>query len=906
MGLSNIFALFILLASHWIHLPCGVVRVKGFLLLSTVSPHSSYTQLNLVELVHLNFQEERFRSNAFSDGGVPSSTKKTRSFIDTTKEVSPSTSILVNEASQLLSQENKLYAPPSLKEYLFENSTLCSVHKEQIQQLWYLIRSKGSIRHYHETECQLVVEALTIAYIALRGKNTSRSLEESIERAAGIAAVLGELKADASVVLAGILHDVVCDVDADQKRYLTNMFGKDVVLLSEQYCRLPRFMARRTQYTDMQAENQLQMLVALAEDYRTLYIRLADRLHTMRVLRNLPLGDRDRTQIALEARNVYAELAHKMGVMKVRSELEDLAFKILEPDMFQVTRYTQVAAEKAYRDATARIEEFIQTDRILVEKKAQLRLTHRIKSKYQLYLKMQRKGLKSPNEVRDALGLRLIVDIPKLFDETDAQHAERKVAMCYYIVNRLRHMPGWEPAREGFKDYIQAAKPNGYQSLHQYIRNLALGTNVEVQVRTKEMHVTAELGQAAHWCYKDHIYRPEIASSKTYRTAWRSESQMRARSSAELIGLAKKQLTSARVFVYLEDLSTVLNLKKGATALDGAFAIHTMMGLTASEVMVNNQSVELSHLLNNGDVISVNCHAVGTHGAPSVPVVSADVDMASMPLQQAVHPSKMGLVRTKYALAALRKYFREHNKESLICMGIVKLLMSFDLNAQTHKLALVDAKHLATQVKERTNLPIHEFLCNLGYATAAEDSERMLAQVFRVPFAQLQSAPYATALMWACMQGHRYGSGWENQHVLQRVLLPLLREILPPLLARTEPPVDAVGTAEGPIAPSSVEAAWCEMVGEKSLCVETEISAPVKEVEKPTGQSSLLVDHDLHQPDDAGVAHSKVVQRPLGHQAPALLRLQVAPAKEAVAERLTAAAATAQAGQRSPGQGTRT
>lgn len=807
MLISNVLILLLLMvASNWLHSP-RFGQVNSFPMLSS-SVYSnyvcSYSQFHTVEIPYIN-ERERKCDQSSSVHKPPLLQRKFMSYRQNSNNhgTLPVDTVSDGTITQIRDIDYALHPPPTLHEYLHENATLCTAHRGQIQQLWSFIRSKGSIRHFNESDCELVVESLTIAYIALRGKNTVRSLEESIEKAAGIAAVLGELKADTNVVLAGILHDVVSDVDDREREYLTTIFGDDVVQLSHQYCRLPRYMARRTAYTDMQAENQLQMLVVLAEDYRTLYIRLAERLHTMRALRSLPIAHSDRMQIALEARSVYAALAHKMGVMKVRCELEDLSFKILEPDMFQMTRYTQTAAEKAYRDATTRIEGFIHTDRILIEKRAQLKLTHRIKSKYQLYLKMQRKGFKSPNEVRDALGLRLIVDIPLLNDETEAQHAERKVAMCYYIVNRLRRMPGWEPAREGFKDYIRDAKANGYQSLHQYIRNVALGTNVEVQVRTKEMHVTAELGQAAHWCYKDHIYRPEVASSKTYLIAWRSPSQMQARSSAELIGLAKKQLRASRVYVYLEDMSTVLNLQNGATALDGAFAIHTMLGLTASDVLVNNQSVELSHTLSTGDVITVNCFPVG----------AGERDISSLTLKQAVRPSKMGLARTKYALAALRKYFKQYNEESLICMGIIKLLMAFDLNKAAHKLALADAEHLVDLVKTHTNLPIDEFLCNLGFSTAQEESDRMLAQLFLIPSGQMATAPYPTALVWASMQGHQYGNGWEDEHILHQVLLPLLQVVLPPL--SKDAPLG--GATNDTVQASAVEQAWCEMVGAGSL-----------------------------------------------------------------------------------------
>lgn len=187
------------------------------------------------------------------------------------------------------------------------------------------------------------------------------------------------------------------------------------------------------------------MLVAFLDDYRTLYIRLADRLHTLRLLGTLPLDAVDKKKITQEALSVYAPLAHKMGVMKVKGELEDLAFRFLSPETFRQSKYAQVAANKAYHQAADQIQELINNDSYLKEQKAQYRLTYRIKDKYQLNLKMQRKELKSINEVRDALGLRIIVDAAARKLESPEDHARRSEEICYYFVSKLQALAGWEP-----------------------------------------------------------------------------------------------------------------------------------------------------------------------------------------------------------------------------------------------------------------------------------------------------------------------------------------------------------------------------------------------------------------------------------------------------------------------------
>ena len=391
-----------------------------------------------------------------------------------------------------------LLPPQMLDEYLNGAETVLSeAHESQVQRLWASLRNRVA-KYLPESDMARVVEALRVAYVALWGKQTARSLEVSINRALGTAAVLGELKGDVNVILAGILCDVLAHIASDPslmnveaRRQLRLRFSDEVVELCDKYNRLPVFMSKKADYTPLQSENQLQMLVAVAEDYHSLYIRLADRLHTLRQLRSLPLSDTERVKLAQEALNVYAPLAHRMGVMKVKGELEDLAFKVLDPVMFQQTKYTQTAANKAYYEAFDAVKRIVEADPYLKSQGATFRLTHRIKDKYQLYLKMQRKNLPSLGDVRDALGLRIIVDYARIKGEGESEesYAERGNAICYHLIRELRGLSEWAPAEHGFKDYVKSPKHNGYRSLHQYMRHVAFGTNVEIQVRTRAMHV---------------------------------------------------------------------------------------------------------------------------------------------------------------------------------------------------------------------------------------------------------------------------------------------------------------------------------------------------------------------------------------------------------------------------------
>lgn len=689
-------------------------------------------------------------------------------------------------------------APPSLKDYLLNNADITDNHKSKINELWMLVKNHGKMKYLDHSEARTVIEALRVAYVSLWGKSTLRSLEVSINRARGTAAVLGELKADTDIILAGILAEVIKELDTQSTKSplvkddlkdiiskLEDTFGPDVIALARSYNRLPKFMARKAVYTPTQAEYQIQMLVALVEDYRSLYIRLADRVHTMRVLKTLPLNDEERLKIAHEALHVYAPLAHKMQVMKVKGELEDLAFRMMDPEMFTAARYTQMAANKAYHEAADMIQDIIDKDSFLSgsgdrRTSPSYRFSFRIKDKYQLYLKLTRKNLTSLNEVRDALGLRVVIDHPIRPGETQEEHEKRGNDLCYYLVNRLRNMTGWEPAKDGYKDYIAGKKENGYQSLHQYIRNIALGTNVEVQVRTKAMHQNAELGEAAHWYYKDTSYRPAIANSKFYKLAWRSPQQVKAKSPAELIGMAKYQLLQSKVFVFLEDKSTVMSLKKNSTSLDAAFHIHSDIGLTAVTVSIGGKPVGFSRPLKNGDVVSVQ-RSVGP--------------IAKM--------SWMNIVKTPHAQATLKKYFVRNHRAMLTCMGLIRLLMAIFLSAERIKArmapgSVLDANKLANSVTSRTGLANLETLLVLLSTANKDVVQAYVGRLFDIPPKHVTVYSSVPAIPWAKLQN---AQGWSHPlfpKLEENVIHPILREILP---------------ASGNEGMNIVSYRWCEMVG---------------------------------------------------------------------------------------------
>ena len=430
------------------------------------------------------------------------------------------------------------------------------------------------------------------------------------------------------------------------------------------------------------------------------------------------------------------------------------------------------------------VQQIMTTDSYISALGVTFRLTYRIKDKYQLFLKMHRKNLSSVSQVRDALGMRIIIEsYARIAGESDEEYTRRGDDICYHLVSELRRVKGWVPAERGFKDYIKNSKENGYQSLHQYIKNQALGTNVEIQVRTNAMHETASLGEAAHWFYKDKIYRPKLVDTKIYRHAWRSPRQTSAKSPEELIGMARQQLLSSRVLVFLEDRSTVLNLVKGNTALDATFALHSDLGLTVTTIRIGGQPVSPDYTLQNGDVVTCE----------------------SSPGVMSVSPLWLEMAKSSAALSKIRKYFRENNSHVLVCLGLVHLMMSLTLSEkrilERYPNGLPSVSKLSEFIKVRTPMSINNFatfLERLGGATLSE-SKSLIGSLLDVPVRDLRVSSVSLGLFWARMEDK---NGWGDKKMQKSLLLPLLRELLPSL-----------GLPQ-------VESIWTELIGSRSLCLE--------------------------------------------------------------------------------------
>lgn len=418
------------------------------------------------------------------------------------------------------------------------------------------------------------------AYAARAHEGQRRlSGEPYVSHPLAVAHIMADLGLDVVGIAAALLHDVVEDagVALDDLR---REFGEEIALLVDGVTKLSRIQYRSTE--DEQVENLRKMFLAMSRDIRVLLIRLADRLHNMRTLSHLPL-DRQRVT-ARETLDIFAPLAHRLGVYRVKMELEDLALRTLEPE-----RYQQLVGMVARRRAER--EEFTRT--IISELKARLEeagikadISGRAKHFYSIYRKMYVQG-REFSEIYDLTAIRIIV------------HTIRDCYAALGIVHSL-----WKPIPGRFKDFIAMPKPNMYQSLHTTVISPA-GEPFEIQIRTWEMHRTAEYGIAAHWRYKEG--RHESDRDFEAKLSWLRqllEWQRDLPDAREFMESLKLDLFSDEVYVFTPK-GDVLELPAGATPIDFAYRIHTDIGHRCVGAKVNGRIVPLDYRLQNGDIVEI-------------------------------------------------------------------------------------------------------------------------------------------------------------------------------------------------------------------------------------------------------------------------------------------------------------
>ncbi len=432
----------------------------------------------------------------------------------------------------------------------------------------------------------LVEQAFEFSASAHRGQKRL-SGDDYISHAIEVAKILVAQHLDSVTIAAALLHDVVEDADVGLNE-IRERFGEEVAGLVDGLTKISSLTFRSA--AEAQSENYRKLLLSIARDARVIMVKLADRLHNMRTLKHLP-PDKQR-RIALETREIYAPLAHRFGMAGMKAELEDLAFKFLEPeDHNQLEETIQAGHEERARmidRLRAPLETALQQTGI-----QDFEITGRAKHIWSIYHKMKQRG-RPFEEIYDLMAVRVLVDT---------------VPDCYHVLGVIHHT--WTPLQERIKDYIASPKSNAYQSLHTTIFGPG-GQLYEIQIRTREMHRTAEYGIAAHWVYKEKGVHDELDDHFVWFRQL-LELQQDAHSPEEFLEFLKIDLFQHEIFVFTPD-GDVKRLPKGATPIDFAFAVHTEVGLRCQGAKVSGRIAPLHRALKNGDTVEV---LTGAHARPS-------------------------------------------------------------------------------------------------------------------------------------------------------------------------------------------------------------------------------------------------------------------------------------------------
>ncbi len=413
---------------------------------------------------------------------------------------------------------------------------------------------------------------------AIHGGQARRSGDPYLSHPMEVATILTELRMDERAIAAGLLHDAIEDTQTTIGE-IQARFGDEIADLVDGVTKLSKlpFSTRE----DRQAESFRKMLLAMAQDIRVIVIKLADRLHNMRTLD--PLPEAKRRLIAKETLEIYAPLAHRLGMAKIKQELEDLGLRHLEPEAYRDLSI-QIAEKRGEREV--QINQVIEIlNRKLAEVDIPCEITGRPKHFYSIHRKMREQG-KTLDEIYDLTAIRVI---------------SRTVKDCYGALGMIHSL--WKPIPGRFKDFIAVPKSNMYQSLHTTVIG-PKGEPVEIQIRTHEMHRTAEEGIAVHWAYKE----GKATLDETERNfVWLRQLLDWSRDlkdSREFLDTVRIDLFPEEVYVFTPK-GDVKALPRGATPIDFAFSIHTDIGLRCAGARVNGRIVPLRYELRNGDIVEI-------------------------------------------------------------------------------------------------------------------------------------------------------------------------------------------------------------------------------------------------------------------------------------------------------------
>ncbi len=553
-----------------------------------------------------------------------------------------------------------------------------------------MIRFEDLIEKVRATNPDADIELLRRAYVfsAFEHKGQVRhSGEPYLVHPLEVADLLADMKLDVVAVAAGLLHDIVEDTQTPIER-IKELFGPDIAHVVEGVTKLGAIPFSSSE--ERQAENFRKMLLAMVDDIRVILVKLADRLHNMRTLHHLP--EERRVKIAQETRDIYAPIANRLGMSKVKNELEELAFKYLEPQPYEALRKRVEARRKATEGL---IEELSKTIAAKLAD-AQVPVIHidgRIKRLFSIHQKLKKQKI-DLDQVYDFMALRIITD---------------SIKDCYAALGIIHQT--WSPVPGRIKDFIAMPRPNGYQSLHTSVVS-DRGFPFEVQIRTAEMHRVAEEGIAAHWKYKEG--RHGASRDEQYFIWLRQllEFQQEVRDPQEFLQNLKVELYPEEVYIFTPK-GEVKALPRDASPVDFAYAIHTDVGHRCTGARVNGKMVPLRTRLRNGDIVQV----ITTPGH---------------------HPSRdwLNFVVTSRARNKIKHYIHAEEKTRSLDLGkkvFEKEARRYGLNVKS----LTEGAAFAAALSDYGYSKSEELFIALGYGKLAVKS--VLAKL--VPQEQLKETP---------------------------------------------------------------------------------------------------------------------------------------------------------------------
>lgn len=461
--------------------------------------------------------------------------------------------------------------------------------------------------------------ALEFADQAHEGQRRKSGMPYS-EHPLEVARILGENGMDAPTVMAGVLHDVVEDT-AISTEEIERLFGREVAFLVEGVTKMTQLPSQTRE--QRQAETFRKMLVSMARDPRVILIKFADRLHNLRTLRYM--AQEKRKSIASETLEVYAPLAHRFGLGRIKWELEDLAFKHLHPDEY-AKLVEKISEKRVEREAYIR-SVVDPLEKRMGDANIPCEITGRPKHLYSIWRKMREKGVTELDSIHDLNAVRILVD---------------SVAHCYEVLGYVHGL--WAPIAGRFKDYVAVPKSNLYQSLHTTVMGPE-GRGVEVQIRTHEMDRVANDGIAAHWAYKQGLSANERVKHENRWLEQILAIQQESRDGREFMEMVQGELSAQEIFVYTPR-GDVVQLPKGATAVDYAFEIHTGLGMHCAGARVDGTMVQLHTPLNSGQTVDI----VRTESA---------------------HPTRdwLRFVKTTKARSGIKRYLKQTEAEADMILG---------------------------------------------------------------------------------------------------------------------------------------------------------------------------------------------------------------------------------------------